>query len=158
MTVAALTAAFDQHLAPSCHQPRTRADYWRAWHLVVTCRAVARRAVHDTLPMSLETLKALTWDLVCFAVPSSQIELVCKAVQARHRQFQTRMLQPLCKANQYSSNRGSEGSVRFGAARQRWSCLFRRLQHVGFWLGVRRPSLLTGRCCCRWWPLWLACE
>ncbi len=68
-TVAALTAAFDKHLAPACRQPRTRADYWRAWQLVVTW-AVARQAVHDILRMLLDTLKALTWDMVCFAVPS----------------------------------------------------------------------------------------
>lgn len=88
-TIARLAAAFDQHLAPSCMRPRTRADYWRAWRLVVTW-AVARRAVPDILPMSLVTLKALTWDLVCFAVPTSQIELVWKAVQARHRQLHLR--------------------------------------------------------------------
>ncbi len=99
-TVAALAAAFDEHLAPACRQPRTRADYWRAWRLVVTW-AVARQAVLDILPMPLDTLKALlTWDMVCFAVPSSQIELVWKSVQARHRQFQLR--RPLCEANQYS--------------------------------------------------------
>jgi hypothetical protein len=108
-TVAALAAAFDEHLAPACRQPRTRADYWRAWRLVVTW-AVARKAVHDILPMSLDTLKALTWDLVCFAVPSSQIELVWKSVQARHRQFQLR--QPLCEANQYSSWVKMLGSIR----------------------------------------------
>ena len=36
--------------------------------------------------MSLDTLKALTWDLVPFAVPSSHVEMVCKTVrvQARH--------------------------------------------------------------------------
>jgi hypothetical protein len=68
-TVAALVAAFNEHLALACRQPRTRADYWRAWRLVVT-RAVALKAVHDILPMSLDTLKALTWDLVCFTVPS----------------------------------------------------------------------------------------
>ncbi len=71
-TVAALAAAFDEHLAP------TRADYWRAWRLVVTW-AVARQAVHDILRMPLDTLKALTWDMVCFAVPSSQFELVWKS-------------------------------------------------------------------------------
>jgi hypothetical protein len=74
--VATLAAAFDEHLAPACRQPRTRADYWRAWRLLFTW-AVARR---DILPMSLDTLKALTWDLVCFAIPSSQIELVWKSV------------------------------------------------------------------------------
>jgi hypothetical protein len=108
-TVAALAAAFDKHLAPACRQPRTRADYWRAWRLVVTW-AVARQAVHDILPMPLDTLKALTWDMVCFAVPSSQIELVWKSVQARHRQFQLR--QPLCEANQYSSWVKMLGSIR----------------------------------------------
>jgi hypothetical protein len=77
-----------------------RAYYWRAWRLVITW-AVARQAVHDMLPMSLDTLKALTWDLICFAVPSSQIELVWKSARAGHRQFQLR--QPLCEANLYSS-------------------------------------------------------
>jgi hypothetical protein len=55
---------------------------------------VARQAVHDALRMPLDTLKALTWDLVCFAVPSSQIELVWTSVQSRHWQYQLR--QPLC--------------------------------------------------------------
>ena len=49
-TVAALAAAFDKHLAPSCRQPRTRADYCRARRLAVTW-AVARQAVHDILHM-----------------------------------------------------------------------------------------------------------
>ncbi len=66
--------------------------------------------MHDILPMSLDTLKALTWDLVCFAVPSSQIELVWKSVQARHRQSQLRP--PLCEANQYASWVKMLGSVR----------------------------------------------
>jgi hypothetical protein len=103
-TVATLAAAFDEHLAQACRQPRTRADYWRAWRW-----AVARRAVLDILPMSLDALKALTWDLVCFAVPSSQIELVWKSVQARHRQFQ--LLPQLCEANQYASWVKMLGSV-----------------------------------------------
>jgi hypothetical protein len=34
-TVASLASEFDRHLAPSIRQPRTRADYWRAWRLVV---------------------------------------------------------------------------------------------------------------------------
>ena len=108
-TVASLSAEFDRHLAPACRQPRTRADYWRAWRLVVTW-AVARKAVDLILPMSLETLKALTWDMVCFAVPSSQVELVWRAIQARHRQHQLR--QPLFELNQYSLWVKMLGSVR----------------------------------------------
>ena len=85
-TVASLAAESDRHLAPSIRQLRTRADYWRAWRLVVIW-GVAREALGSVLPMSLETLKALTRDLVCLAVPASQVELVWRAVQARHRQF-----------------------------------------------------------------------
>jgi hypothetical protein len=36
-TVASPASEFDRHLAPSIRQPHTRADYWRAWRLVVTC-------------------------------------------------------------------------------------------------------------------------
>ena len=108
-TISSLAAEFDRHLAPAVRQPRTRADYWRAWRLVVTW-AVARKAVAHILPMSLETLKALTWDMVCFAVPSSQVEMVWRSVQARHRQFQLRP--PLYEVNEYSSWAKMLGSVR----------------------------------------------
>ena len=37
---------------------------------------MACMAVDLILPMALETKKALTWDMVCFAMPSSQIEMV----------------------------------------------------------------------------------
>jgi hypothetical protein len=50
-------------------------DCWRAWRLVITW-GLARQALGVVLPMSLTTLKALTWDLVCFAVPTLQLELV----------------------------------------------------------------------------------
>jgi hypothetical protein len=61
-TVASLVRVaceFDRHLAPSIRQPRTRADYWQVWGLVVTW-GVARKALGVVLPMSLTTLKALT--------------------------------------------------------------------------------------------------
>ena len=108
-TVASLASEFDRHLAPSIRKPRTRADYWRAWRLVVTW-GVARKALGAVLPMSLTTLKALTWDLVCFAVPTSQVELVWKAVQARHRRFH--LPPPMCEANQFSSWSKMLGSIR----------------------------------------------
>jgi hypothetical protein len=46
-TVASLASEFDRHLAPSVRQPRTRADYWRAWRLVVTWGWHARRWVRS---------------------------------------------------------------------------------------------------------------
>jgi hypothetical protein len=73
------------------HQRAGKHAHGRAWRLVVTW-AVARKAAHD---MSLDTLKALTWDMICFAVPSLQIELVWKSVQARHRHFQLRQVHVL---------------------------------------------------------------
>ena len=58
-TVASLASEFDRHLAQSIRQPRTRADYWRAWRLVVTW-GVARKALGAVLPMSLTTLWPVT--------------------------------------------------------------------------------------------------
>ena len=107
--VTSLASEFDLHLAPSIRQPRTGVDYWRAWCLVVTW-GVARKALGAVLPMSLTTLKALTWELVCFAAPTSQVELVWKAVQARHRQFH--LLPPMCEVNQFSSWSKMLGSIR----------------------------------------------
>jgi hypothetical protein len=114
--VATLAAAFDEHLAPACRQP------------LATC---------DILPMSLDTLKALTWDLVCFAVPSSQIELVWKSVQARHRHFQRRP--PLYEADQYASWVRMLGSVRW-----RPMALKLPIQKVTVhWLLAWRPTMLA---------------
>jgi hypothetical protein len=135
-TVASLAAEFDRHLAPSIRQPRTRADYWRAWRLVVTW-GVARKALGSVLPMWPETLKALTWDLVCFAVPTSQVELVWKAVQARHRQFH--LPPPLCEANQFSS-----WAKMLGAIRGRPVALKLPIQKATVrWLLAWRPATLA---------------
>ena len=135
-TVASLAAAFDRHLAPAIRQPRTRADYWRAWRLVVTW-AVARKAVDSILPMSLDTLKALTWDMVCFAVPSSQVELVWRSIQARHRQFQLRL--PLGETGQYSMWTRMLGSVRGRPLRLKYPIQ----KHTVRWLLAWRPDKLA---------------
>ena len=112
-TVKFLATSFDQHLAPWCKQPLTRAYYWRALRLVITW-AVARKAIRLILSVSLDTLKALTWVLVCFLVQSSQVEMVkvWKAYQALHRQFQ--LPPPLLEVNQYSA------WVRFCARANSW--------------------------------------
>jgi hypothetical protein len=60
----------------------------------------------------LETLKALTWDLVCFAVPTSKVELVWKAVQAWHPGRQFPFPPPMCEVNQFSSWSKMLGSIR----------------------------------------------
>jgi hypothetical protein len=90
--------------------------------------------------VSLDTLKALTWDIVCFAIPSLQIELFWKSVQARHRRFQLR--QPLCEANIYSSWIKMLGSVR---GRPRALKLPIQKTKVRWLLGWRPASLAAHR-------------
>ena len=81
---------------------------------------------------------ALTWDLVCFAVPSSQVEMVWKAVQARHRQFQ--LLPPLFEVNQYSAWVWMLGSVR-----GRPTSLKLPIQKATIrWLLAWRPATMAG--------------
>ena len=81
-----LTAAFDQHLLPARSKPSTRKNNWHYWSGVVTW-AVVRKASRHILPMSRDTLKALTWDLVSFVTSHSAIRAVWGAVNARHRLF-----------------------------------------------------------------------
>jgi hypothetical protein len=64
----------------------------------------------------LTTLKVPTWDLVSFAVPTSRVELVWKAVQTRHPGRQFHLPPPMCEVNQFSSwSKKLSGSARFGA-------------------------------------------
>jgi hypothetical protein len=46
--------------------------------------AFGRSRVSELDVVPLTTRKVLTWDLVCFPVPTSRFELVWKAVRARH--------------------------------------------------------------------------
>jgi len=85
-SLAQLTDAFNQHVWPARAQPSTRSKQWASWALVVTW-AVARKAMDGILPMSTDTLKALTWDLLAFRMSRAQILAVRNAVQARHRSF-----------------------------------------------------------------------
>ena len=143
-SLASLAAAFDQHLAPARRQPSTRLEHWRAWSLVLTW-AVARRCLHRLLPMDLETMKALTWDLVSFCTPSSRIEAVWGAVQARHRRFG--LVPPLNERNQFTSWSRMLNTVRgrplalklpIQSATVRWLLLWRPTG-----LAANRARLLT---------------
>jgi hypothetical protein len=55
-TVASLASEFDRHLAQSIWQQRTRADYWRAWSLVITW-GVAHKALGAVCRCRLRRLK-----------------------------------------------------------------------------------------------------
>ena len=85
-SLAELTAAFDEHVLPARSRPGTRRGNWHNWSCVVTW-AIVHKATRHILPMSRDTLKALTWDLISFAVSHSSIRAVWSAVNARHRLF-----------------------------------------------------------------------
>ena len=80
-----LTDAFNTHIWPSTAAPGTRRKNWRNWRAVLTW-AVVRDAVGLVLPMSRDTLKALSWDLIAFHTSRSQIVAVWCAINERHRQ------------------------------------------------------------------------
>ena len=82
--LADLTAAFNKHVWPSRSQASTRSKHWVNWAVVVTW-AVAWGAAHLILPMSTDTLKGLSWELLCMGTPRSVITAIWAAVQHRHR-------------------------------------------------------------------------
>ena len=107
-SLAQLTDAFNQHVWPARAQPETRSKQWGHWCVVVTW-AVARKAVELILPMSTDTLKALTWDMLAFRMSRSQIMAVWNAVQARHRSYA--LLPPIRGQGEYTAWARMLGSV-----------------------------------------------
>jgi hypothetical protein len=79
-----MTAAFNKHLWPSRNQASSLAKYWVNWAVVITW-AMAWKAVGLILPMSTNTLKALSWELLCMGTPRSVISSIWSAIQNRHR-------------------------------------------------------------------------
>ena len=83
-TIGDMTAAFNKHLWPSRNQASSRAKYWANWAVVITW-AIAWKVVGLILPMSTNTLKALSWELLCMGTPRSVISSIWSAIQNRHR-------------------------------------------------------------------------
>jgi hypothetical protein len=79
-----MTAAFNKHLWPSHNQASSRAKYWANWAVVVIW-AIDCKAVGIILLMSTNTLKALSWELLCMGTPRSVIASIWSAIQNRHR-------------------------------------------------------------------------
>ena len=107
-TVDELAEAFDLHIAPSRVVPKTRSGHWRNWSLVVTW-AVVRKATQLIMPMPINTLKAITIDLITLAASRSQIESVWQAIQARHRLFG--LVPPLHGRGEYTAWARSIGTI-----------------------------------------------
>ena len=96
----ALTEAFNHHLWPMRCQPSTRSSNWRYWNVVITW-ALSWNVVQNILPMSLDTLKAFTFDLVSFGCTSAVIRSCWAAIQNRHKEFE--YTPPIHGSGQYSA-------------------------------------------------------
>ena len=91
---------FDRHVLPARHQPRTRGKNWYYWAFVVTW-AVTMGDTCLLLPMSVKTLKALSWDCLMLGCSRSVLESVWSAVQHRHSLLG--FIAPLSGRNVYTS-------------------------------------------------------
>ncbi len=77
--------------------------------------AIGRSRVPELDVGASYDVEVLTWDLVCFAVPTFRVELVWKAVRTRHLGRQFHLPPPMCEVNQFSPwSRKLSGSARFG--------------------------------------------
>jgi len=85
-SIADLTSAFNQNLWPMRSQASTRLTNWRYWNMVIAW-ALSWNSVHLLLPMSIDTLKALTYDLISFGCSCSVVRACWCAIQSRHRSF-----------------------------------------------------------------------
>ena len=99
-SISALTAAFNHHLWPMRCQSSTRSSIWRYWNMVITW-ALSWNIVKHILPMSLDTLKAFTFDLVAFGCTSPVIKSCWAAIQNRHKEFD--YTPPIYGSGQYSA-------------------------------------------------------
>ena len=99
-SISALTEAFNYHLWPMRCQSSTRSSNWRYWNMVITW-ALSWNVVHHILPMSLDTLKAFTFDLVSFGCTSAVIKSCWAAIQIRHKEFE--YTPPIHGSGQYSA-------------------------------------------------------
>jgi len=108
-SLAELTAAYNTHVWPArSGVPKTRGKNWSNWVTVLTW-AVARKAMPLLLPMSIDTLKALSWDLIAFGASCSQIVAVWSAIQSRHRWYS--LPEPIYGRGEFSAWVRSIGTI-----------------------------------------------
>ena len=86
-TIAAMSQAFGDHIAPLGSASATRAKATRYWRSCLTW-ALARNALPRVLPMSSDTLLAMLWEFIAMGSSRSTLKAVVDAVIARHRSAQ----------------------------------------------------------------------
>jgi hypothetical protein len=85
-TAAELAAIFNESVLPAQLQQSTRAGYWSSWKTVLTW-GVAHDEVKLPLPMSQDTLKAITQECLMIGMSAGTIRSLWSAIEDRHRQF-----------------------------------------------------------------------
>ena len=85
-TAAELAAIFNESVLPVQLQQSTRAGYWSSWKTVLTW-GVAHNEAKLLLPMSQDTLKAITQECLTIGMSAGTIRNLWSAIEDRHRQF-----------------------------------------------------------------------
>ena len=83
-TLGAMSQAFTDIIVPLGSARGTRVKAWRNWLTVLTW-ALARGALGRVLPMDVDTLQAMLWDLTAMGASKSTLKSVVDSVIARHR-------------------------------------------------------------------------
>ena len=94
-----MARAFETSVAPLARQASTRGQQWQNWKAVITV-ALAFDVVDRLVPMTRETLSALSWQLILLRCSASHMEKVWAAIA--HRHGLARATSPLSKAGDYS--------------------------------------------------------
>ena len=94
----AMASAFNRHILPMATEPGTRDGHWDNWRSVLTW-AVAYGAVELLLPMSLDTLKALSWQLVTLRCSPALMQNIWGTIAQRHHAFD--LVPPLSRPGEY---------------------------------------------------------
>ena len=82
----ALAAIFKECILPSQLQQPTREAYYSAWRTVVTW-GVAHEEVKALLPMSQDTLQAITQEMLMIGCSAGTIRNLWSAIEDRHRMY-----------------------------------------------------------------------
>ena len=77
---------FERLVQPARRESSTRTKHYAKWRSCVSW-ALAHKCLRDLLPMTMDTLKTLTWDLLNLECNHGQIQDIWSAIQARHHRF-----------------------------------------------------------------------
>jgi integrase len=108
-TPAQLAAIFDESIMPAALQQSTRNSYFASWKVVLSW-GIAHDEVKLLLPMSRDTLKAITQELLMVGCSTGSIRNIWSAIEDRHRRFG--YAPPLGMEGDFSRMARAVGSVR----------------------------------------------